>query len=169
MGLNFLSKNELAAKGNSYVGYLFNKKERLLYSFHLCHILPGIATLVILGRIIEKSLQCVNITHMCRLSDVFFGNLKFQDNYPILHPWSRSAHSTLPEECVNWSAPHSCELDMISQEFARLWNRWYLQLSKIWEIPEKLRQHIVSRSCNLLSYADNVINFAKSLPDKKKE
>jgi hypothetical protein len=30
-----------------------NKKGRLLYSFHLCHILPGIATLVILGRIID--------------------------------------------------------------------------------------------------------------------
>jgi hypothetical protein len=26
MGLNFLSKNELAVKGNSYVGYLFQKK-----------------------------------------------------------------------------------------------------------------------------------------------
>jgi len=31
----------------------FNKKGRLLYSFHLCHILPGIATLVILGGIID--------------------------------------------------------------------------------------------------------------------
>ena len=32
----------------------FNKKRRLLYSFHLCHILSGIATLVILGRIIDE-------------------------------------------------------------------------------------------------------------------
>jgi len=31
----------------------FNEKGRLLYSFHLCHILPGIATLVILGTIID--------------------------------------------------------------------------------------------------------------------
>jgi hypothetical protein len=31
----------------------FNKEGRLLYSFHLCHILLGIATLVILGRIID--------------------------------------------------------------------------------------------------------------------
>jgi hypothetical protein len=30
----------------------FNKNGWLLYSFHLCHILQGIATLVILGRII---------------------------------------------------------------------------------------------------------------------
>jgi len=54
MGLNFLSKNEVAVKGTSYVGYFFNKKGRLLYSFHLCHILPGIATFVILGRIIDR-------------------------------------------------------------------------------------------------------------------
>jgi hypothetical protein len=26
MGLNFLSQNELAVKGNSYTGYLFQKK-----------------------------------------------------------------------------------------------------------------------------------------------
>jgi hypothetical protein len=32
----------------------FNKKGRLLYSFRLCHILPAIATLVILGTIIEE-------------------------------------------------------------------------------------------------------------------
>ncbi len=30
----------------------FNKKGRLLYPFQRCHILPEIATLVILGRII---------------------------------------------------------------------------------------------------------------------
>ena len=36
----------------------FNKKGRLLYSFHLCHILPGIATLVILGRIIDGKKLC---------------------------------------------------------------------------------------------------------------
>jgi len=34
-------------------GTFFNKKGRLLYSFYLCHLLPGIATLVILGRIID--------------------------------------------------------------------------------------------------------------------
>lgn len=39
-------------------GTFFNKKGRLLYSFHLCHILPGIATLVILGRIIDGKKLC---------------------------------------------------------------------------------------------------------------
>ena len=58
MGLNFLQKNELAVKGNSYVGYLFNKKGQLIYSFHLCHILPGIATIVILVRIINGKKLC---------------------------------------------------------------------------------------------------------------
>ena len=38
MGLNFLLKNELAVKGNLYVGYLF-QKGRLLYSFHLFQVL----------------------------------------------------------------------------------------------------------------------------------
>ena len=36
MGSTFLSKNELAVKGNSYVGYLFQYKGRLLFSFYLC-------------------------------------------------------------------------------------------------------------------------------------
>jgi hypothetical protein len=36
----------------------FNNKGRLLYSFYLCHILPGIATLVILGRIIDGEKLC---------------------------------------------------------------------------------------------------------------
>ena len=31
----------------------FSKKGRSLYLFHLCHILPRVATLVILGRIID--------------------------------------------------------------------------------------------------------------------
>ncbi len=42
----------------------FNKKGRSLYSLHICHILlPGIATLVILGRIIDgkKALLSRNI------------------------------------------------------------------------------------------------------------
>ena len=41
----------------------FNKKGRVLYSFHLCHILPGIATLVILARIIagKKTLLAMTI------------------------------------------------------------------------------------------------------------
>ncbi len=41
----------------------FNKKGRLLYSFHLCHILPGIATLVILGRIIDGEKNFVGNDH----------------------------------------------------------------------------------------------------------
>ena len=36
----------------------FNIKGRLLYSFHLCHILPGIAIFVILGRIIDGKKLC---------------------------------------------------------------------------------------------------------------
>jgi hypothetical protein len=32
----------------------FNKNGRSLYSFHLCHILPGFVTIVILGRIIDE-------------------------------------------------------------------------------------------------------------------
>jgi hypothetical protein len=36
----------------------FNKKGRLLYSPPLCHILPGIETLVILGGIIDGKKLC---------------------------------------------------------------------------------------------------------------
>ena len=36
----------------------FNEKGRRLYSFHLRHILPGIATLVILGTIIDGKKLC---------------------------------------------------------------------------------------------------------------